>query len=116
MMNVLLYFCSALSSVSFLWYAIDCLTTERMKLEFERYGLSRYRMLTGILQICGVVGLWIGYAVPVIGVLAASGLVIQMLLALGVRIKIKDGFLNSLPAVFYLILNAGLVYLYLEGV
>ncbi len=68
MMNVLLYFCSALSAVSFLWYAVDCLTTVRMKLEFERYGLGRYRILTGILQICGAVGLGIGYAVPLFGV------------------------------------------------
>lgn len=112
MMNVLLYFCSALSAVSFLWYAVDCLITVRMKLEFERYGLGRYRILTGILQICGAVGLGIGYAVPLFGVLAAVGLAIQMILALGVRIKIKDGFLSSLPAVFYLLLNAGLVYLY----
>ena len=116
MTNALLYSCSILSAASFLWYAIDCLTTVRMKLEFERYGLDRYRMLTGILQICGVIGLWIGYVVPVIGVLAASGLAIQMVLALCVRIRIKDGLLSSLPAVFYLILNTGLVYLYLQGV
>ena len=102
--------------MSFLWYAIDCLTSVRMKLEFERYGLDRYRMLTGFLQICGVIGLCIGYVFPIIGVLAASGLAIQMVLAIRVRIRIKDGLLRSLPAVFYLILNTGLVYLYLQGV
>ena len=116
MTNVLLFSCSALSALSFLWYAIDCLTTVRMRLEFERYGMGSYRVLTGILQICGVVGLAVGYTIAIIGVLAAAGLAIQMILALVVRIRIKDGFLRSSPAVFYLILNAFLVYLYLQRI
>ena len=37
---------------------------------------------------------------------AAAGLALMMLGAVGVRIKIKDTFLQTIPALFYLVLNA----------
>ena len=38
--------------------------------------------------------------------LAAAGLALLMLLGVGVRIKIRDSFLQTLPALGYLALNA----------
>ena len=37
---------------------------------------------------------------------AAAGLALMMLVAVGVRFKIKDTLLQATPAVFYLVLNA----------
>jgi len=49
---------------------------------------------------------------PWMGQAAAGGLALMMLVAIGVRIRIKDTFVQTLPAIFYLILNA---YLVLKG-
>jgi hypothetical protein len=46
------------------------------------------------------------------GQVAAGGLALMMLLAVGVRIQIRDSALQTIPALFYLVLNA---YLLLAG-
>lgn len=94
--------------VSFLGYGLSCLLAARMVGEFERYGLVRYRVLTGVLQVAGALGLLGGLRFPLIGTLAAGGLAALMLLGFGVRLKIHDGFLRSLPALLYLALSAWL--------
>lgn len=77
-----------------------------MKTEFVRYGLSAYRMPVGSLQILGALGLIIGYfSIPELMLLAAGGLMALMVLGFVVRIKIKDSMLQSLPALFYALLN-----------
>ena len=100
---------AAFCVISFLIYSITCLTTNHMKREFERYGLARFRILTGGLQLLGVIGLLVGLHRPVIGILAASGFAIQMLLALWVRHTINDRAIQRFPALLYLSLNAWLV-------
>jgi hypothetical protein len=42
---------------------------------------------------------------PILGCLAASGLSLLMLLGFLVRLKIKDGALRALPALFFMALN-----------
>ena len=75
------------------------------KAEFLRYQLSETRSLVGGLQLCAAVGLLAGLSQPWMGCLAATGLALMMLVAVGVRIKIKDTFLQTIPALFYLMLN-----------
>lgn len=104
MFPVILGFCI----VSFLGYGLSCLLASRMVGEFERYGLVRYRILTGVLQVTGAVGLLGGLRFPWLGGLAAAGLAALMLLGFGVRLKIRDGFLRSLPALLYMALSAWL--------
>ena len=94
--------------VSFLGYGLSCLLTARMNREFERYGLVRFRVLTGLLQIAGALGLLGGLRFPLIGATAAGGLTLLMLLGFGVRLKIRDGIARSLPALLYLIVSAWL--------
>lgn len=106
------WFCA----LSFLIYSVSCLTTLRMRLEFERYGLARFRTLTGLLQLIGVVGLLVGLRLPIIGILTTVGFTIQMLLALIVRIKIGDSCLQGFPAVLYCALNAGMLVGYFDAV
>lgn len=64
------------------------------------------RLLTGSLQLLGSAGLVMGFFLPFIGVLASAGLAIMMLVAFIVRIKIRDGFLESAPSLLFLVLNA----------
>ncbi len=83
-----------------------------MKRDFERYRLGSQRTLVGGLQICASTGLIAGLFEPWMGQSAAAGLALMMLVAIGVRIKCKDTFLQMIPALFYLVLNA---YLFWAG-
>ncbi|MFT6862645.1 MAG: hypothetical protein ACJAVK_001204 [Akkermansiaceae bacterium] len=104
MFVILNFFCA----LSFIGYGASCLAASHMVREFERFGLPNYRKLTGILQLLGAVGLLIGFRFPTIGALAAGGLSLQMLLGFGVRLKIRDRFLQCLPAFAFLLINAWL--------
>lgn len=102
-MNVALILCSALS---FLGYGAACFLSDSLKREFERYRFGPQRALIGGLQLCAALGLLTGLSQPWIGRAAAAGLALMMLVAVGVRIRIKDSFLQTTPALFYLALNA----------
>ncbi len=77
-----------------------------MQMEYVRYGVSRFRPLVGSLQIAGGVGLLAGFTVPFVGQLAAVGLALLMFLGVVLRRRIKDGIAQTVPAIFYLALNA----------
>lgn len=108
-LNVVLILCSAFS---FLGYGSACFLSESLKREFDRYRLASQRGLIGGLQLCAALGLLAGLSQPWMGRVAAAGLALMMLVAVGVRIKINDGFLRTTPALFYLGLNT---YLFLAA-
>lgn len=103
-------FCAA----AFLGYGVTCLFSGHMVSEFERYGLARFRVLTGVLQLMAAAGLLIGLRLPMIGALAASGLALQMLLGFAVRIKIQDGFWQSMPAFVFCLVSGWLLFQFLD--
>ena len=108
MINYLLLFDAA----SFLFFGLGCWFNPRLKEEFKRYGLSHYRKLSAILQLLGAGGIGIGYQIELFWVLSTGGLALLMLLGFGVRVKIRDSFIQSFPALFYCLLNLYLfVYL-----
>jgi hypothetical protein len=77
--------------------------------------LSAQRQITGILQLLGAVGLITGVFVsPIIGFLSGLGLSSLMLLGFGVRIKIKDSFIASLPSFVLMLLNAYIVFIFYQ--
>ena len=76
-----------------------------MKTEFERYGLQKFRKLVGYLQLLGGFGLLLGLMFQPILIVSSGGLALLMLLGFGVRLKMKDGFLLSLPSLIFMILN-----------
>ena len=98
------------SATSFLIYGIAYFVSTNMKNEFKRFGLEKFGPLTAILELAGAVGLFIGIQNYTVLVLASAGLALLMLLGTGVRIKMKDSLLVSLPAFFYFILNAFILY------
>lgn len=77
-----------------------------MKMEYDRYGVARLRPLIGSLQMAGGLGLLAGFNTPFVGQLAAGGIALLMFFGALVRKKIKDSFLQTIPALFYLVLNA----------
>lgn len=81
-----------------------------MKKEFKRYGLSNFQTLTGSLEILGALGLLIGLKYKLVLMISSTGLSLLMLLGFGVRIKIKDSFVQSFPAFFYMFLNFYILY------
>jgi len=93
-------------AVAFLFYGLSCLFSVRLVKEFERYGLSRYRVLTGILQLLGAVGLLTGFLNAWIGLSAAMGLSLLMLAGFVTRLKIRDSFWQTMPSFFFMLLNA----------
>lgn len=104
------FFC-LLTAIAFLIYGLCCIFSGHMVVEFERYRLARFRMLTGYLQILGAIGLLVGFLIsPVAGLVAALGLSVQMLLGLGVRLLIRDTLLQCLPSFGFMLINAGLVF------
>ncbi|GDY20304.1 hypothetical protein LBMAG56_16490 [Verrucomicrobiota bacterium] len=102
-MNVALILCSA---ISFLGYGAACFLSDSLKREFKRYRFGPQRALIGGLQMSAALGLLTGLSQPWIGRAAAAGLALMMLVAVGVRIRIKDTLLQTTPALFYLVLNA----------
>ncbi len=93
------------SAISFLGYGSACFLSTYIKKEFERYGLGSQRALVGALQLGAAIGLIVGLSQPWMGRAAAGGLALMMLVAVGVRIKIKDTLPQTTPALLYLALN-----------
>jgi hypothetical protein len=94
------------SAISFFAYGLACFVSPYLKREFVRYGLDSQRPLVGALQIGAAVGLLGGLSQPWMGSAAAIGLAAMMLVAVWVRIRIKDSLLQTTPALCYLLLNA----------
>jgi hypothetical protein len=90
----------------FLGYGVACLFGNGMATEFERFGLSRFRRLTGTLEILGALGLLVGYWLPMLQLLSAAGLSLLMLLGVGTRVRVRDSLLETVPAAALCVANA----------
>lgn len=102
--------CVLISSFSFLFYGVSYFVSPHMKNEFKRFKLEKLGLLTIVLEIVGALGLLIGlWYVPLL-ILASGGLALLMFLGVLVRIKLKDNLWISLPALFYMGLNAYIFY------
>jgi len=95
----------ALSIVLFLYYGLSVLVSNAMATEFERFGLSRFRKLTGCLEVLGAVGLMLGYFVPILVVAAAGGLTLLMVLGLATRYRVRDPLAEAVPALVLMLMN-----------
>jgi len=82
-----------------------------MIIEYKRWGFSNYRKIIAILQILSSFGLIIGLYYKSILSLVSFSLFLMMIIAMITRIKVKDSILETLPSVFYALLNFLIFYL-----
>lgn len=104
-MNIAYRVSLVVSIVIFLAYGIHLLFLGGMVADFERFGLSRIRRLTGALEMLGALGLIAGMLVPVLIVPSAFALATLMLFGIAARIRARDAFAESVPALALLVLN-----------
>jgi hypothetical protein len=101
---------TVVSAVLFLAYGLLCLFSDSMEAEFQRFGLSRFRRMTGSLEVLGGVGLLVGLRVPEVLLVASGGLALLMALGLGARVRVRDSLLASLPAAVLLAANVAIFF------
>ena len=82
-----------------------------MKAEFERWGFLKHRFTIGSFQILGGIGMLVGLFFPPLLLTSSLALMFMMLIAILVRIGIKDELIKIMPATFYAILNGLILYI-----
>lgn len=100
------------SSIVFITYGLLCLLSNHMLEEFERYGLSKFRNLTGVLEVLGGMGILVGLFFKPLLLFAAGGLTILMFLGVITRIRVSDPVIEIVPAFILLLLNG---YIFFEN-
>jgi uncharacterized membrane protein YphA (DoxX/SURF4 family) len=98
--------CVLISSFSFFAYTIYYFKSSKMEMEFKRFGLEKFGLIIITLQFLGATGLMVGLVFNPLLIISSLGLALLMLAGFLVRLKLKDGILVSLPALFYMSLNA----------
>ena len=98
--------CILISSFSFFAYTIYYFKSSKMEMEFKRFGLEKFGLIIMTLQFLGATGLLVGLLFNPLLIISSLGLALLMLAGFLVRLKLKDGILVSLPALFYMSLNA----------
>ena len=104
-MQLITAIAQGISIVTFAWYGTFSLRAPSMVAEFERYGMARMRVLTGTIQILGSLGLLLGFFYRPLLVISAGGFAVMMLVAVLVRIRIRDPISAMGPAFVLLCLN-----------
>jgi len=99
------YFSAALFAV----YGFSCFFSRSMIEEFDRLRVPQQRVLTGVLQIAGAVGLVVGHFSRPILLLSAGGLAAMMFVAVLTRFRIRDPLYAALPAFSLFLLNLYIV-------
>lgn len=104
-----------LNSVFFVFYGIQCFTSKKLASDFKRFGLpDSQRILTGVLQLLASIGLLVGIFLPVVGLMAAGGLGLMMLVAFIIRVKVRDGFAETAPSILFMVLNLWLMVYFFD--
>lgn len=102
-----------ISSFSFFSYTVYYFKSSKMKSEFKRFGLEKFGLIIIASQFLGALGLLVGLKFNLILMISSFGLALLMLSGFIVRMKLKDNIWISLPALFYMGLNA---YIFLWSV
>jgi uncharacterized membrane protein YphA (DoxX/SURF4 family) len=98
-------FCAGFSGVTFLIYGVLCFYSVSMANDFHRFGLDNLRVLTGVLELLGGAGLLIGLKWPPALWISSAGLALLMLIAFGIRMRMRDGVGVSTPSFLLMFLN-----------
>jgi hypothetical protein len=103
--KLLLPILTCISGGTFLFYGFYCFYSRSMVADFERFRLTQLRILTGVLELLGGGGLFVGLCWPLALAVSAGGLALLMFLAFLVRLKMRDSVLLSLPSFALMLLN-----------
>ena len=98
------------TGLSFVAYGINSFISKRMKSEFQRWNLKKDRKAIASCQLIGGVALLFGLEWNIMLVLSSCFLGVMMLVAIVVRIKVKDNISDILPAFAYLVLSGIILY------
>ena len=98
------------SGISFIIYSFHSILSKRMMLDFSRWGIANLRFLVAAFQMLGGIGLLLGIYYVWLLCLASFFLTLMMIAAIIIRIKVKDSFLMTLPAIMYAVLNCIICY------
>ncbi len=102
--------CVLVSGLSFLFYGISYFVAPKMKSEFKRFNLEKLGLLVILLEIAGALGLLVGLWFKPLLLFSAGGLSVLMFLGIVVRMQLKDSLLITIPALFFMLLNAYIFY------
>ena len=105
--DILIFF----SSISYVIYSLYSIFSKRMILEFSRWGFGNLRILIASFQMLGVIGLLLGMYNIWLLCLVSFLLILMMISAVIIRIRVKDSFLMTLPAIIYALVNSVIFYI-----
>lgn len=109
--NIIMLYLVIINSLAFIVYGVLCIITNHMVDEFTRYGLLKYRLLTGYLEVLGGLGCLIGYFThPYLFLFSTTGLTVLMTLGVITRFRVSDPIYQIIPAFLLMCLNAYFVY------
>jgi len=78
--------------------------------EFSRWGVKKLRVLVAFFQMMGGIGLLLGLYNIWLLFLVSFLLTLMMIIAIIIRVKVKDSFMMTLPAIIYALLNLIIFY------
>ena len=99
-----------ISIILFAWYGAACFFSQSMVSEFDHWRVPQLRLLVGVLQIAGSIGLIAGYAYRPLLVCAAGSLATLMICGVVVHIRIGDPAYSSAPALVLAALNIYIIF------
>jgi hypothetical protein len=105
MLDITKVIAQTISAILFAWFGLNAIFSESMVAEFKRYGLSRFRVLTGMLQVAGSLGIIVGHFHTPILLASAGGLTAMMFIGVMTRVRVKDPLPAALPAFALCVLN-----------
>lgn len=80
-----------------------------MAAEFERFSVARFRILIGLLEVAGGLGVVFSFLYPPLMILSASGLFLLMVSVVIMRLRLKDPLVELVPALVLALITAYLV-------
>tara|TARA_B100001142_G_scaffold292285_1_gene311049 strand:- start:515 stop:862 length:348 start_codon:yes stop_codon:yes gene_type:complete len=98
------------SAISFVIYSLHSVFSRRMILEFSRWGIGNLRILVASFQMLGGIGLLLGMYNIWLLCLVSFFLTLMMIIAIIIRIRVRDSFLLTVPALMYAVLSFIIFY------
>jgi hypothetical protein len=104
--EIFVLFCS----ISFVIYSLHSVFSRKMIMEFSRWGIGNLRILVASFQMLGGIGLLLGMYNIWVLCLVSFFLMLMMITAIIIRVRVRDSFLQTVPALMYTLLSFIIFY------